>query len=403
MTLCPVRSLPAVSSRRPASVSISVVLPAPVGADQRYVLAALEPQLRVVEQLLVAGRQRRVLELEHHAAAALGRLERERQPGAVGSDRATAARSCPERLARDCAWRARVPARKRVTNRSRRSISACWRSIARPRASSRAAFSRRHACHGPAKNRPRAGLELEHRGADRLQKPAVVGDEHDRRVEAHQVLLEPLERGDVEVVGRLVEQQQVGVAGQRAAERRARQLAARERVAAAGRGRRRRGSRGRAASPARGRASCSRRRARAAPAPRRSGRASPRRGRRRPSPARARPARCSIATSSRRAGQDVLAQRQPAVARRTLVVQRDLGALGQHELADVDRRLAGQHPQQRRLAGAVAARQRHPVAALELERDPAQQRLAGDVLAEVRCDHHRHASDGRCRSPGHAL
>ena len=44
------------------------------------------------------------------------------------------------------------------------------------------------------------------------------------------MLLEPLERRDVEVVGRLVEQQQVGVAGERAAERGARQLAAGERV-----------------------------------------------------------------------------------------------------------------------------------------------------------------------------
>ena len=76
-------------------------------------------------------------------------------------------------------------------------------------------------------------------------------------------------------------------------------------------------------------------------------------------------------------------------------MQRDLVALGEHQLAEVDRRLAGEHPQQRRLAGAVAARQRHPVAALELERDPAQQRLARDVLAEVRCDHDRHADDGR--------
>ena len=64
LTLWPVRSFPSTrpaqpppsSSRRPASVSISVVLPVAVGADQRHVLAALEPQLGVVEQLLVAGR-----------------------------------------------------------------------------------------------------------------------------------------------------------------------------------------------------------------------------------------------------------------------------------------------------------------------------------------------------------
>ena len=133
-------------------------------------------------------------------------------------------------LARDWAWRARVPARNRVTKRSRRSISACWRSIARPSASSRAAFSLRHACQVPGEELAAPGLELEHRGADRLQEPAVVGDEHDRGVERDQVGLQPLERLDVEVVGRLVEQQQIGVPGQRPAERGAGQLAAGEGV-----------------------------------------------------------------------------------------------------------------------------------------------------------------------------
>ncbi len=83
---------------------------------------------------------------------------------------------------------------------------------------------------------PRAGeveaasaLDLEHRGRHRLEEPAVVGDEHDGRVDRRQLALEPLEALDVEVVRRLVEQQQVGVAGERAAERGARQLAARER------------------------------------------------------------------------------------------------------------------------------------------------------------------------------
>ena len=43
-------------------------------------------------------------------------------------------------------------------------------------------------------------------------------DQDDRCIERDQMLLEPLERLDVEVVGRLVEQQQVGVAGERAPE-----------------------------------------------------------------------------------------------------------------------------------------------------------------------------------------
>ena len=55
-------------------------------------------------------------------------------------------------------------------------------------------------------------------------------DEDHRGVERLQHALEPLERLDVEMVRRLVEQQQVGLRGECPRERRARQLAARERV-----------------------------------------------------------------------------------------------------------------------------------------------------------------------------
>jgi hypothetical protein len=83
------------------------------------------------------------------------------------------------------------------------------------------------------------------------------------------------------------------------------------------------------------------------------------------------------------AAQHIVAQRQVALARRALVVQRDADVLGEVELAAVDRALAGQHPQQRRLAGAVAARQRQPVTAFEPERDAAQQRHPRHVLGEI--------------------
>ena len=83
---------------------------------------------------------------------------------------------------------------------------------------------------------PRAGeveaasaLDLEHGRRHRLEEPAVVRDEDDGRVDRRQLALEPLEALDVEVVRRLVEQQQVGIARERTAERGARQLAARER------------------------------------------------------------------------------------------------------------------------------------------------------------------------------
>ncbi len=71
-------------------------------------------------------------------------------------------------------------------------------------------------------------------------------------------------------------------------------------------------------------------------------------------------------------------------------MQRDPHALGHAELAAVDRGLAREHPQQRRLARAVAPRDRHPFAALQLERHPAQQRLPGHVLVQVGCDQYGH-------------
>ena len=96
----------------------------------------------------------------------------------------------------------------------------------------------------PGEERRPPGDELERRVRHRLEEPAVVRDEDDPGVERAELVLEPLEARDVEVVRRLVEEQQVGVAAERARERGARQLAAGERRRAAGRGRRPR-SRGR--------------------------------------------------------------------------------------------------------------------------------------------------------------
>ena len=131
-------------------------------------------------------------------------------------------------LTRDCACRERVPARNRLTKRSSRSISACWRSIARPERELARRLLLAPGVPGPGEEARAPGFQLEHRGAHRLEEPAVVGDQHDRRVDRRQALLEPFQRLDVEVVGRLVEQQQVRIAGERARERAAGQLAARE-------------------------------------------------------------------------------------------------------------------------------------------------------------------------------
>ena len=75
-----------------------------------------------------------------------------------------------------------------------------------------------------------AAVELEDPAGDVVEEVAVVGDRDDRALVLGQVLLEPGHRLGVEVVGGLVQQQQVGRAQQQAAERHAPALAAGERA-----------------------------------------------------------------------------------------------------------------------------------------------------------------------------
>jgi hypothetical protein len=93
-----------------------------------------------------------------------------------------------------------------------------------------------------------------------------------------------------------------------------------------------------------------------------------------------------------RTRQGVLAQRQSQIEGRTLVVQRHPRSLVEHQLPAVDARLAGQHPEQRRLAGAVGTGEREPLAPLDLEGDAVEQQSAGELLAQVGSDHDSHAA-----------
>src|SRR6185503_11374924 len=61
-------------------------------------------------------------------------------------------------------------------------------------------------------------IELDDPGGDRREEGAVVGDEEDGSGVGLEVLLQPANRVDVEMVGGLVEQQQVRLRHQRAAE-----------------------------------------------------------------------------------------------------------------------------------------------------------------------------------------
>ena len=231
-------------------------------------------------------------------------------------------------------------------------------------------------------------------------------DQHHRCVEARERLLEPLQRLDVEVVGGLVQQQQLRAGRQRAGERGARELAAGERVeralqvvlreAQAARHHRR------AVAPQVAPQRLQARLRAGVPFERRLGRltggplpralgvgALPRHQA-------LQPGELSLRGQLLGAAREhVIAQRHPALPRRTLVVQRHAHPLREAQLAAVHGLLPREHPQQRRLARAVATGDRHALAALELERHPAQQRFARDVLVEVGCDQYGHGSHGR--------
>ena len=71
-------------------------------------------------------------------------------------------------------------------------------------------------------------LEREHVRGDAVEEPAIVGDDHRAAREGQQRLLERAQRVDVEIVGRLVEQQHVAAAAQQLGQVHAVALAARE-------------------------------------------------------------------------------------------------------------------------------------------------------------------------------
>jgi hypothetical protein len=216
-----------------------------------------------------------------------------------------------------------------------------------------------------------------------------VGDQDDRRVKARERLFQPLERLDVEMVGRLVKQQQIGVAGQRPGQPGAREFAAGERP-------RRPSQVGSGVEAEAGEvAECPF------------------------SPViaarvfesglglRIATERAVVVRAGRhlvfeprelgldrdqlaRAIEHVLAQGLEGAHDRALVGERDAHILTQHELAAVERFLACKHAQQGGLPGPIGAREGHALAVLELERDASQQRSTCHVLAEVRCDHDSH-------------
>ena len=70
------------------------------------------------------------------------------------------------------------------------------------------------------------------------------------------------------------------------------------------------------------------------------------------------------------------------------------------QVAALETRLAHERSEQRRLTGAVGPGERDAVAALDLERHPVEQRVAGKLLAEVGCNYDGHRCKGTGRGPG---
>ena len=202
-------------------------------------LAALEHERRAVEQELVTGRDDEIVRLEDDPARAAGfrnskpsvrrrfasspRAPRRRHAAPSPACRSGSASPAPASPSTSCSGTAPRSARAARCRRSPGRAATPRPTRARPSRAARRATARRRrtACGPPSSSTAVVTASRNHRScATRI----------DGRVERCQLPLEPLEALDVEVVRRLVEQQQVGVGRQRARERGARQLAAGERV-----------------------------------------------------------------------------------------------------------------------------------------------------------------------------
>ena len=241
---------------------------------------------------------------------------------------------------------------------------------------------------GAGEIRRAACVELEHRVRHGLEEPAVVRDDQNACVERLQLALQPLEALDVEVVRGLIEQQQVGVAAERTRKRGTCQLAAGERLqpavemlvakTEAAQDRRR------ALAPVVASRMLEPRLRLAVAAHRRVGVIALRHRLFEP------PELVLEREQVGCAGEDVLAQAQPALERRPLVVQCDAGAFLERKVAALQARLPHQRAEERRLAGAVRAGEGDTVAALDLERDAVEKRVAAQLLAQVGGNQHGH-------------
>ena len=211
-------------------------MPEPFGPDEPDVLAALEREGRGCQQLLVARADLERRRLDDGAAAAGGLQEVESERAAPpGEELQLAGRAGPLLLQALDLRQLRlgllglallVPEALDEALQARDVHADPLRGLGGRRRPRRLLDP--PGVPGAREEEGAAGLELEHARRDRLQEPAVVRDEDDGGVERLELLLEPLEVLDVEVVRRLVQEQQVGITGEGARQGGAGQLAAGE-------------------------------------------------------------------------------------------------------------------------------------------------------------------------------
>ena len=129
-------------------------------------------------------------------------------------------------LRRDCTWLARVPAAKRAMKSLSCAIffSRCAFSRFDARADLR--LGEHHVVVAAGVGDDRLVVDVGDVRADVVQEVAVVRDDDQRAVVAHEELAQPVDRIEVEVVRRLVEQQRLRVAEQRLREQDTHLLAA---------------------------------------------------------------------------------------------------------------------------------------------------------------------------------
>ena len=198
-----------------------------------------------------------------------------------------------------------------------------------------------------------------------------MGDDEDRAVEAGQEVLEPRQAVGVEVVGRLVEQEDVGILEQRGGEQGPGLLAARE-LACSGR------PVARWSMPSRRRTSSARASAAQAPV---ASRALER-------------VRVGVEIAGVLEGGERLARLAQGVVQER--VDRAVGRLlrevadarGRRDRPAVGALVAGEQAQQRGLAGAVGADEPGAVAGVEGERQPFEEGCAVVALGQIECSEH---------------